>query len=127
MRNHFILLLFLVPFVLLGQDSVDVTFRYKASATALKVFLPGEFNNWGPNASGIISPTAPSAMTLENNIYYKLSGWLLAEEQQPLIQVKRINIKCTSIIIQQELQIRGLAIQSIHKKIPQIITIRISL
>lgn len=71
MRNHFILLLFLVPFVLLGQDSVDVTFRYKASATALKVFLPGEFNNWGPNASGIISPTAPSAMTLENNIYYK--------------------------------------------------------
>ncbi|MCK9426456.1 MAG: alpha-amylase family glycosyl hydrolase [Ignavibacteriaceae bacterium] len=71
MRNQFILLLLLVPFVLLGQDSVDVTFRYKASATAVKVFLPGEFNNWGPNASGIISPTAPSAMTLENSIYYK--------------------------------------------------------
>lgn len=71
MRNQFIFLLLLVPFVLLGQDSVDVTFRYKASATAVKVFLPGEFNNWGPNASGIISPTASSAMTLENSIYYK--------------------------------------------------------
>jgi 1,4-alpha-glucan branching enzyme len=70
-RNQFILLLLLVPFVLPGQDSVDVTFRYKASANAVKVFLPGEFNNWGPNASGIISPTAPSAMTLENSIYYK--------------------------------------------------------
>ena len=70
MRNYIILLLF-VPFILFGQDSVDVTFRYKASATALKVFLPGEFNDWGPNASGIISPTAPSAMTLENNLYYK--------------------------------------------------------
>lgn len=71
MRNQLILLLLLVPFILFGQDSVDVTFRYKASATAVKVFLPGEFNNWGPNASGIISPTAPSAMTLENSVYYK--------------------------------------------------------
>ncbi len=71
MRIHFILSLLLVPFILFGQDSVDVTFRYKANPTALKVFLPGEFNNWGPNASGIISPTAPSAMTWENYIYYK--------------------------------------------------------
>ena len=71
MRNHFIISLLLVPSILFGQDSVDVTFRYKANATALKVFLPGEFNNWGPNASGIISPTAPSAMTWENYIYYK--------------------------------------------------------
>ncbi|MDP3148864.1 MAG: alpha-amylase family glycosyl hydrolase [Ignavibacteria bacterium] len=71
MRNHFILSLLLVPFILFGQDSVDVTFRYKASANAVKVFLPGEFNNWGPNASGVISPTAPSAMTLENSLYYK--------------------------------------------------------
>jgi 1,4-alpha-glucan branching enzyme len=70
-RNHFIISLLLVPSILFGQDSVDVTFRYKANATALKVFLPGEFNNWGPNASGIISPTAPSAMTWENYIYYK--------------------------------------------------------
>lgn len=71
MRNHFIISLLLVPFILFGQDSVDVTFRYKASATALKVFLPGEFNNWGPNTLGVISPTAPSAMTLENGMYYK--------------------------------------------------------
>ena len=71
MRNHFILSLLLVPVILFGQDSVDVTFRYKASATALKVFLPGEFNGWGPNTNGVISPTAPSAMTWENYIYYK--------------------------------------------------------
>jgi 1,4-alpha-glucan branching enzyme len=70
-RNQFVILFFLVPFILFGQDSVDVTFRYKPNANALKVFLPGEFNNWGPNASGVISPTAPSAMTLTNSIYYK--------------------------------------------------------
>jgi len=60
-----------IPFISFGQDSVDVTFRYKANANALKVFLPGEFNNWGPNSSGVISPTAPSAMTWENYVYYK--------------------------------------------------------
>ncbi|MDP2362980.1 MAG: hypothetical protein Q8M94_04320, partial [Ignavibacteria bacterium] len=71
MRTHFIILCLLVPFILFGQDSVDVTFRYKPNPTALKVFLPGEFNGWGPNINGVISPTAPSAMTLENSIYYK--------------------------------------------------------
>jgi len=57
--------------MLFGQDSIDVTFRYKASANAIKVFLPGEFNNWGPNANGVISPTAPSVMTWSNNLFYK--------------------------------------------------------
>ena len=44
-------------------DSVDVTFYYKTQDNPTNVFLPGEFNNWGPNASGIISSGAISKMT----------------------------------------------------------------
>ena len=44
-------------------DSVDVTFYYKTLNNPTNVFLPGEFNNWGPNASGIIASSAPSKMT----------------------------------------------------------------
>jgi len=83
----------LFSFFLFGQDSVDVTFRYHPSAKALKAFLPGEFNNWGPNSSGIISPTAPSAMVLEGNTYYKTvrlqaGGGLLSINGQKAYQYK---------------------------------------
>lgn len=58
-------LLFLHPGLLPAQtpaDSVTITFRAH-QAPAPTLFVPGQFNNWGPNASGVISPGAPSQMT----------------------------------------------------------------
>lgn len=54
-----------LPAALFAQaaDSVDVTFYYKPQDNPSIVYLPGEFNNWGPNSSGTISAGAPSAMT----------------------------------------------------------------
>ena len=47
-----------------SQDSVDVTFRYLPTKTSPSVvFLAGEFNQWGPNANGVISQNAPSRMS----------------------------------------------------------------
>lgn len=46
-------------------DSVDVTFYFKPSGNPAAVFLPGEFNNWGPNSSGVISANAPSRMNFD--------------------------------------------------------------
>jgi glycosidase len=55
-----------------SADSVSVYFRYKASGSALRAYLPGEFNNWGPNASGTIAVSAPSVMTLgADGVYSK--------------------------------------------------------
>ena len=48
-------------------DSVDVTFYYKTQDNPANVFLPGEFNGWGPNASGVISPGAISKMTKDTS------------------------------------------------------------
>ena len=47
-------------------QSLDVTFRYieRPADDFIKVFVPGEMNNWGPNSSGVISPTAASQMIL---------------------------------------------------------------
>ncbi len=45
-----------------AQDSVDVTFRYYPENTVTRVMLPGEFNDFGPNNMGVISPSAPSLM-----------------------------------------------------------------
>ena len=36
-------------------DSVAVTFR-AVMPSSPTVYVPGSFNNWGPNASGVISP-----------------------------------------------------------------------
>lgn len=53
------------------QDSVTLTFRtYKPSSTT--VFVPGEFNNWGPNTNGAISTGAPSTMFYDTSI----GAWL---------------------------------------------------
>jgi len=46
-----------------AADSLDVMFRFSdTSASAVRAFVPGEFNNWGPNVSGVISAGAPSEM-----------------------------------------------------------------
>ncbi len=46
-------------------DSVDVAFFYKPAGNLTAVFLPGEFNNWGPNNGGVISANAPSRMNFD--------------------------------------------------------------
>ncbi|MBU1298163.1 MAG: T9SS type A sorting domain-containing protein [Bacteroidetes bacterium] len=52
-------------------DSVTITFRtYKPDSPTL--YVPGEFNNWGPNTNGVISPGAPSTMIYEP----VLSAWI---------------------------------------------------
>jgi len=47
-----------------AQNSVDVTFRHYASRNeVVRAFVPGSFNNWGPNSNGYILSGAPSQMT----------------------------------------------------------------
>ncbi len=46
-----------------AQGVVRVTFRhYPTSSRVVRAFVPGTFNNWGPNSSGRIYPNAPSQM-----------------------------------------------------------------
>lgn len=64
-RRVLLLALALTFFQSLGaiaQDSVDVTFRYYPENTVTRVMLPGDFNDFGPNSNGVISPTAVSLM-----------------------------------------------------------------
>ncbi len=52
-----------------SQSKVLVTFRhYPTSEKTLRAFVPGTFNNWGPNSSGSISPTAPSLMSYVDSL-----------------------------------------------------------
>ena len=53
------------------EDSVTITFRTYQPVSPL-VYVPGEFNNWGPNTNGVINPGAPSQMTYDNI----LSAWI---------------------------------------------------
>ena len=62
-------LIFLVTGHLDSQvnDSVTVTFRYDDPGKhSIRVFLPGEFNNWGPNNNGVIVTGAPSQMSYDS-------------------------------------------------------------
>ncbi len=60
--------LFLLPCAALAQGTLDVTFRFlpdltvPAIAPVERAFLPGSFNDWGPNTDGRISTGAPSQM-----------------------------------------------------------------
>jgi hypothetical protein len=58
-----------------AADSVSVSFRYSdASGTVVRAFVPGEFNNWGPQIGGVISAGAPSEMTyLPSGGYWRKS------------------------------------------------------
>ena len=50
-----------------AQDSVDVTFRYKPTVSATRVYVPGEFNSWANNSSGTISSSNTNAlMTIDS-------------------------------------------------------------
>ncbi len=59
-----ITLFLLVSFQLFAQspaDSVTIVFRAYETSSAV-MCVPGEFNGWGPNASGVIQPNAVSRM-----------------------------------------------------------------
>ncbi|MEZ4702116.1 MAG: alpha-amylase family glycosyl hydrolase [Rhodothermales bacterium] len=51
-------------------QSVDVTFRYLGTPAdgIVRAFVPGEFNNWGPNANGAIATNAASLMTFVDSL-----------------------------------------------------------
>ncbi|MDI6765525.1 MAG: alpha-amylase family glycosyl hydrolase [Bacteroidota bacterium] len=67
-----ILALFVTSYLLSqSQDSATITFRAYKPAVPI-VYVPGEFNNWGPNSSGVISPGAPSTMRYDTS----LSAWI---------------------------------------------------
>lgn len=71
--NSFIFVALILASNIVAQESVNVTFRYSANDNALKAFVPGEFNNWGNNSGGQISPSDPSLMIedVENGFWYK--------------------------------------------------------
>jgi 1,4-alpha-glucan branching enzyme len=54
-----------------AADSVTITFRTFKNSSSL-FFVPGEFNGWGPNSSGVISAGAISQMTYNG----ALGGWI---------------------------------------------------
>ncbi len=64
MKKNFLILLI----TLIQSQSLDITFRYieNPNDEFLRVFVPGEMNNWGPNSNGFISPNAPSQMVYTN-------------------------------------------------------------
>ena len=71
--SFFTLLILLVSSAI-SQDSVQVVFRYiPSSSRVIRVFVPGTFNNWGPNSNGRIQTDAPSRMTFNDSLgfYFK--------------------------------------------------------
>ena len=54
-----------------AAQQVPVTFRFLPDLTAppispvVRAFVPGAFNDWGPNANGVIAAGAPSQMTYD--------------------------------------------------------------
>ncbi len=49
--------------------TIEVTFRhYPTSERVVRAFVPGTFNNWGPNSNGRIYPNAPSQMAYVDSL-----------------------------------------------------------
>jgi cyclomaltodextrinase len=49
------------------NDSLRLTFRYADPVhQKVRVFVPGDFNNWGPNSNGVIAAGAPSLMMYDS-------------------------------------------------------------
>lgn len=58
-----VILFFALVSSLNAQDYVNVTFRHYATNTnVVRAFIPGSFNGWGPNNSGVIAQGAVSQM-----------------------------------------------------------------
>ena len=63
-NSTFAILFFVLVTSLTAQEYVNVTFRhYPTNTSVVRAFVPGSFNNWGPNSSGFIAPGAPSQMS----------------------------------------------------------------
>src|SRR5690554_3861759 len=71
-RSFSVLLVVLVAILsapVMAQDTLPVTFRFLPDLEqppiqpVVRAFLPGSFNNWGPNQNGVINIGAPSQMT----------------------------------------------------------------
>ena len=71
------------------QDQLSVTFRYVETPedNFVRVFVPGEMNNWGPNSSGFISPSAVSLMALDPAIDSFVKNYSLNIGQQYLYKI----------------------------------------
>ncbi len=70
-------------------QSLDVTFRYieRPTDNFLRVFVPGEMNNWGPNNNGYINPSAPSLMDPDENVDAFTKSYTLEIGEQVLYKV----------------------------------------
>ncbi|MBN2104560.1 T9SS type A sorting domain-containing protein [bacterium] len=71
--NRILLIMLICPGLFrhqgIAQTSVNVTFRfYPASESVIRAFVPGSFNNWGPNSNGIIAANAPSRMVWSDTL-----------------------------------------------------------
>jgi len=56
---------------LYSQQYINITFRhYPTNQSVVRAFLPGTFNNWGPNSNGVIFPTASSIMTYVDSLKF---------------------------------------------------------
>ena len=72
-----------------AQSQLSVTFRYidTPEDNFVRVFVPGEMNDWGPNSNGFISPTASSLMQLDNSIDSYKKNYSLNIGQQYLYKM----------------------------------------
>ena len=72
-----------------SQAQLNVTFRYieRPEDDFLRVFVPGEMNNWGPNSSGFINPTAISLMELDASTDSYVKSYSLNIGQQYLYKI----------------------------------------
>jgi len=71
MKNVFKMSLLLIVFYVnsYAQEYINVTFRhYPIGQNVIRAFVPGTFNNWGPNSDGRISVGAPSQMTYVDSL-----------------------------------------------------------
>ncbi len=65
MKKNILITIFFLSLIssLYAQEYVNITFRHYATNTnVVRAFVPGTFNNWGPNSSGAIASGAISQM-----------------------------------------------------------------
>ena len=60
------ILLFPAVYGVCRAQPMDVTFRWIPDRDAVRAFLPGEFNGWGPNSGGRIAAGTPSEMAYDS-------------------------------------------------------------
>ncbi|MEL6562278.1 MAG: glycoside hydrolase family 13 protein, partial [Bacteroidota bacterium] len=61
-----IISVFILPLNVFSQEQITVNFRFNDPGKQYeRVFIPGSFNDWGPNTDGQIAADAPSLMTYD--------------------------------------------------------------